>query len=82
MSYITEKYAVVQFTSVYSQKYEQDFASHQEELNDRLASFLKKTKPTEYRIINAQVIFLPATEQWGLATAPSVQHVLHIAYKE
>lgn len=82
MSQITEKYAVVGFTSVYSQKYEQYFKSHQKELNDRLATFLKTTKPSEYRIINAQIIFLPATEQWGFSTAPCVQHVLHIAYKD
>lgn len=82
MSIITEKYAFVEFLSPYSQKYNDTFQSHQKELNDRLVAFLKSAKPSEYRIINAQVIFLPATEGWGLATAPAVQHILHIAYKE
>lgn len=82
MSYIPEKYAFVEFLSVYSQKYEDVFPSHQKELNNRLLKFLQSTKPSEYRIINAQVIFFPATEEWGMRTSPSVQHILHIAYKE
>lgn len=82
MNLLTEKYAFVDFLTVYSQKYEHVFPSHQKELNNRLLEFLKSTKPSEYRIINAQVIFFPATKEWGLETSPAVQHILHIAYKE
>lgn len=80
MSDSQEKYASVQTLVSYGQGYEDNFTSNQEELNHRLAEFLKSVKPSQYRIINAQVVFLPASRNGGLETAPAVQHVLHIAY--
>jgi len=77
-----EKYAFIELQIVYSGTYESVFPSHQKKLNDRLIEFLKATKPSDYRIINAQVIFFPGTKEWGLETQPSVQHILHIAYKD
>ncbi|EOR93426.1 hypothetical protein ADIARSV_3505 [Arcticibacter svalbardensis MN12-7] len=75
-----EKYTFVQILIPYDQRYSDNMENQQKQINAALDKFLLKIKPSSYRIINAQLVFLPETDQYGLSTSATIQHVLHIAY--
>lgn len=78
-----EKYAFVQVMELYGPVYgDERMPAIQEELNKRLRECLDKLKPSEYRIVNAQVNYFSPTDEMGSYNPPIVQHIIHIAYKE
>ena len=77
-----ERYVFIQVMIPYDQRYPDAIRNQQKQITAALDKFLLKVKPSSYRIINAQLVFLPETDQFGSITSPTIQHVLHIAYQD
>lgn len=58
----------------------QDVDDSQKKLNDLLSEWLKKEKPSSYRLLNAQTLFIEEVSMLGNIWSPIIQHILHISF--
>ncbi len=76
-----ERYSFLRYTMPYSAAYNDGEYKEQEELDKLLESFVFEKKPRFYRIVNAQVLFIPAGSGNSIGgSAAVVQHIIHVAY--